>query len=377
MDEASCTVRGFDDAFRLLLGLGRDVDVDDDDDGDENDDGGGDGVSWRALSHAKRPIPVFGASARSDDVYGDGGDDDCGGGGGGGGEGEGSFFSVAHLVEGEAWTQFCEESLALLYSSQGDDESQAFESFVSVGEESLVEDFDTTFTTPLRASQQVSTAAAAARQVKTTPLSHIPPAKALQSLYPQTVSINLIAAITSTSESRTVTTRWGKKLELVEVLVGDETTSSFAVTFWLPPTSSSSSSSSNVVGALRRQDVVLLENVALAVFRGLVRGQSLRGGVTRLTLLWRADGTGCFSSRVLTSASVSAASEEKKKEEEETMGKQSEGREDRVSLLERTRVVRDWVLRFVGAAPDDPDLDRGKGAMTVAKSWDRPPDDTQ
>ncbi|KAF4595641.1 nucleic acid-binding, OB-fold protein [Ophiocordyceps camponoti-floridani] len=75
----------------------------------------------------------------------------------------------------------------------------------------------------------------------------------------------MVAAIVSISAARTVKTRWGTK-ELVEVIVGDDTrASAFTVTFWAPASTA----------GLARQDVVLLRNVALGVFRGLVGGMFL------------------------------------------------------------------------------------------------------
>ncbi|RDA93912.1 hypothetical protein CP533_4525 [Ophiocordyceps camponoti-saundersi (nom. inval.)] len=299
IDEASCTVQGFDAAFRLLLGLDKADSDDDDNGGDEKEEAA---VTWRALPFAQRPIPLVGAANISHDNE----------------EEDTSFFSVAHLVEEDAWTQFCEQSLAL-YRRQ------------TVGCDSLVSNEDETFCTD---DQSAST---------------------LESLYPQTVSVDLIVGILSLSQARSVKTRWGKDLELVEVLVGDDTASSFAVTFWLP----------SPVVELRRQDVVLIQRVALRVFKGAVHGQSLARGVTKVTLLWRAGGGGCFSSSRL--AATAAADDDEEKEYKGERG------DDRRPYLQRTRVVRDWVLRFVGA---DVDAVRNK-RLTTARSWDRPPDDTQ
>lgn len=119
--------------------------------------------------------------------------------------------------------------------------------------------------------------------------------------------------------------------------MGDDTATGFAVTFWVP---ADKVAESDVV-KLRRQDVVLLENVALHVFRGKVYGQSLRRGLTKLHLLWRGEGGGSYSTRSLRSGEN--------------------------PQIEKTRVVREWVLRFVG-------LDRG---LVKGVDWDKPPDDTQ
>ncbi|KAK1728665.1 uncharacterized protein BDZ83DRAFT_716973 [Colletotrichum acutatum] len=124
-------------------------------------------------------------------------------------------------------------------------------------------------------------------------LEDIPPAPSLLRLAPQTVTVNLIAGVISVSTPRSVTTRWGNELSLVEVLLGDDTRAGFGVTFWLPamppPPLAAAKSTGKPATAdptspanLRRQDVVLLQNVALHVY-----GQSLRKGLTRTTVLYR------------------------------------------------------------------------------------------
>ncbi|CCE35054.1 uncharacterized protein CPUR_01982 [Claviceps purpurea 20.1] len=175
-------------------------------------------------------------------------------------------------------------------------------------------------------------------------LEDVPSAKKVTALQPQTISLNLIVGVLSVAQPRTVTTRWGTSLSLVEVLVGDDTAAGFAVTFWVPQAEVAKSP----VVALRRQDVVLLENVALHVFRNKVYGQSLRRGLTKLHLLWRADGSGYYSSR-----SLRARGENPQRE--------------------KTRIVKDWVIRFVGLDPQT----RTSTSIRAGVSWDRPPDDSQ
>ena len=256
---------------------------------------------------------------------------------------------------GDLLTQFCEQSLAAHNSTLAPD------SF----DQSMSEE-DTSFVTTTSADRTEDLAAAGEGPVPPTPslllhlsdLEDVPPARAVLALAPQTVTLNLIAGVLSVAQPRAVTTRWGRALSLVEVILGDDTASGFGVTFWLDDDDDDSarsrsrrrqtaaaSSTTSAVAALRRQDVVLLRNVALHVFRGKVYGQSLRGGLTSLELLWRADGAGCYSSKALARAAHPQS--------------------------QKTARVRDWVLRFVGA---DPRLRRGRAAV---KSWDVPPDDTQ
>lgn len=175
-------------------------------------------------------------------------------------------------------------------------------------------------------------------------LEDIPPAPRILALNPQTITLNIIAGIISIAQPRTVTTRWGRTLSLVEIILGDETKTGFAVTFWLEEENAAAAE----ISSLRRQDVVLMQNVALHVFQNKVYGQSLRRGMTKVSLLWRRDGSGLYSTRELSK------------------------RGQMHPQLQKAKQVKDWVLRFVGAAA---------GVKTRARkarvSWDRPPDDTQ
>jgi hypothetical protein len=256
------------------------------------------------------------------------------------------FFTTAEVLPGDATTslsageepdaltQFCEQSLAEHDAAPpSPSPSQSFDTTATT---------DTSFITNSTATDALP-APPPAIPSHLSDLEDIPPASTILSFVPQTITINLIIGIISIAQPRTVTTRWGKTLSLVEILVGDETSSGFGVTFWLP----SDNATSSEVSKLRRQDVVLMRNVALRVFRGKVYGQSLRGGLTKLSLLWRRDGGAHYSSRDL----------HKKK---------TEG----IPQLEKTRQVKDWLLKFVGAWHDEL-------PKSIPKSWDKPPDDTQ
>ncbi|KAG7412728.1 hypothetical protein Forpe1208_v009249 [Fusarium oxysporum f. sp. rapae] len=175
-------------------------------------------------------------------------------------------------------------------------------------------------------------------------LEDIPPARRILALNPQTVTLNIIAGIISIAQPRTVTTRWGRSLSLVEILLGDDTKTGFAVTFWLAEENDAAAE----ISALRRQDVVLMQNVALHVFKDKVYGQSLRRGMTKVSLLWRRDGSGLYSTRELSK------------------------RGQMHPQLQKAKQVKDWVLKFVGA-----DVGAKTRARKKRVSWDRPPDDTQ
>jgi hypothetical protein len=175
-------------------------------------------------------------------------------------------------------------------------------------------------------------------------LEDIPPAKRIIALNPSTVTLNLIVGILSIAQPRSITTRWGKAMSLIELLVGDDTRSGFAVTFWLPEAEVQDSP----ISKLRRQEVVLLQNVALHVFRGKVYGQSLRRDMTKVSVLWSPSGPGLYCTRALAKSKPSDPQ------------------------MQKTRLVKDWVLKFVGADPST----RSKSKRKL-RSWDEPPPDSQ
>ncbi|KAJ2998403.1 hypothetical protein NUW58_g328 [Xylaria curta] len=184
-------------------------------------------------------------------------------------------------------------------------------------------------------------------------LEDLPDAKYLLSILPQTMTVNLIVGIISIAEPRIVRTRWGATKSLVELLVGDNTKSGFSVTFWM---SAEPSETNALVRSLRRQDVVLLRNVALSVFMKKVHGHSLRKGHTKISLLHRRrldkdDIGGIYSMRDV--SSITRAHPQ----------------------LVKTRKVWEWLLHFVGDGGTS--LGKKKHNGKLIKRWDLPPDDTQ
>ena len=247
------------------------------------------------------------------------------------------FFSTAnapqHLndsiqsqeLEEEILTQFCEHSLSLTQFDY-----------------TRVE--DTSFITASNPSQPTPPPPVSAHL---SDLEDIPSANQVTSLHPQTITLNIIAGVISLAQPRSVTTRWGQSLSLVELLLGDDTKSGFAVTFWLAADSADESE----VSRLQRQDVVLLQNVGLQVFRGKVYGQSLRRGMTKIHLLWRREGKAYYTMKQL---------------KQHAQSKQPQPQ------LAKTKRVVDWVLRFVGA-----NVETKPAVQNAQHTWDRPPDDTQ
>ena len=96
-----------------------------------------------------------------------------------------------------------------------------------------------------------------------TNLRDIPNAHYLNSIHPQTMTVNLIIGIISIPPPRAIKTRRGADVELIEVLTGDETKSGFCINFWLSSLSQSAEGDMrSVLRGLRLQDVVLMQNVA-------------------------------------------------------------------------------------------------------------------
>ncbi|OBT72836.1 hypothetical protein VF21_08301 [Pseudogymnoascus sp. 05NY08] len=167
-------------------------------------------------------------------------------------------------------------------------------------------------------------------------LGYIPNSKYLHSIHPQTMTVNIIVGIISISPPRSIQTRGGSAVEIVELLVGDETRSGFGINCWLPlnavlrPAGGHPDLRSSLSG-LRPQDIILVRNVALTSFRGKVYGQSLRREVTKVDLMFRnridrEDAGGCYSVRDLNTTISS----------------------DTHPQVAKTIRVREWVLRFVG-----------------------------
>jgi hypothetical protein len=167
-----------------------------------------------------------------------------------------------------------------------------------------------------------------------TDLRDIPNAKYLDSIQPQTMTIDIIVGIISAAPPRAIKTRRGGEVELVELLVGDDTKSGFGVNFWLSAPSNDGDLGQSVdnirnnLATIRPQDIVLLRNIALSSFRGKVHGQSLKKEMTKLYLLYRnrldrTDIGGYY-----------------------TTGDFENGKELHSQLIKTMR-VRDWVLRFV------------------------------
>ena len=118
-------------------------------------------------------------------------------------------------------------------------------------------------------------------------LKDVPNASYLRSMHPQTVTTNMVVGIISMSPPRSINMKRGGTVDLVEVLVGDETRSGLGINFWLPTSNVNGGGMRRSLEGLRSQDVLLIRNVALGSFQGRVYGQSLRRDMTKVYLLFR------------------------------------------------------------------------------------------
>src|SRR5690242_7931211 len=121
-----------------------------------------------------------------------------------------------------------------------------------------------------------------------TPLGSLPSAQHLRFMYPQTPTPNLLCTLMTTPERREVFVRkGGYRMNLWEITIGDDTCSSFKVTFWSrPPRDPNNEDHAQVrllqtLGHLQVGNIVLLRNIALTSFRETVYGQSLNTAITR------------------------------------------------------------------------------------------------
>jgi hypothetical protein len=126
-------------------------------------------------------------------------------------------------------------------------------------------------------------------------LKRLPSASHLLAIQPQTVTVHLLVGMI-TVETRIVQLRKRTgQMDLVELLVGDETAAPFKITFWLQHLDDVvnakrasadpdiDSTRRAILNSIRPGDILLLTNVALDVFKNTTYGQSLtrrRAGCT-------------------------------------------------------------------------------------------------
>lgn len=243
----------------------------------------------------------------------------------------GSQWSAQELLEDGA-SQFYEHSLALHNDLPSSQIAPAPSGDKSADESCYSTSFNTTqFTSTLDQDSIIGTTSKNpipnAGQI--TNLDRLPNENYLKSISPQTMSVSIVCGIISISPPRTINTRHGSTVEIVEMLVGDDHKSGFGINFWLPSIKAPSALRTALTD-LRPQDIILVRNMALSSFKGKVYGQSLRKEMTKVDLLLRnridrTDRAGCYSRK-------------------DFVGEEAEMHPQ----VLKTKRVRDWVLRFVG-----------------------------
>ena len=167
-------------------------------------------------------------------------------------------------------------------------------------------------------------------------LRDIPSAAYLNSIIPQVMTTHLIVAVLEVRGPRRITGRiFQQELDMIELVVADETRTGFGVTFWLPLSVKPGTMAAQHAEMLRRKlsslrprDIVFLRTVALRAFRGRVYGQSLRRDLTKIDLLHRhaldaTDAEGMYSLDAILAA------------------------RDESPILKKVRRVREWLVAFV------------------------------
>ncbi|TLD12031.1 uncharacterized protein PgNI_04228 [Pyricularia grisea] len=262
----------------------------------------------------------------------------------------------------QLFSQFCEKSLAVhddIPSSELDAVSSSQE------QSSFLTESSTSFLSAPHSgefSPRPPLQPAFAPGAHISDLADLPSAAHIESIHPQTMTVNLVVGVISIEPVRQVRTRWGGTRTLAEVVVGDETKSGFSITFWFDPDSAAAATARNPLEDLRRQDVIMVRNVALHTFMRKVHGQGLRRAVTKVHLLHRRrlaadDDGGCYSAAELASCVRNPAAHPQ---------------------LQKTTRVREWVTRFVAGSGTKFQGGKRKREAQGLRAWDvPPPHDTQ
>lgn len=208
-------------------------------------------------------------------------------------------------------------------------------------------------------------------------LASVPSASYLRSIQPQTMTVNVVVGIIALPPAVTVIAgrRWGRgrEVDLVEMLVGDDSKSAFGFSVWLAHAEEINHATSETdslrisLSKLQRGDVILIQSMALGTFRGKVHGQSLRRSTTKIELLYRRGwGNGSIAEVFDTTNWADESAEE-------------EDRQAREILTKKVGRVSQWILDFVGevAYEDEPSGGRVLGRGAAGKSYRRLPPDTQ
>ncbi|GIZ45271.1 hypothetical protein CKM354_000844600 [Cercospora kikuchii] len=212
-----------------------------------------------------------------------------------------SFNNASKGQSDQEHVQFLEYSLAALQNLDSSQIASEPLDYSTHDETTFVSDlsFNSDITTSLPTTASTSTNASDEHQQQIvnfagyiTDLKRVPTARHLDSIHPQTMTINILASVISIQTRRTVRLRKrAAEMDIVEVLVGDETRAGFNISFWLPPADSQRSNAPSrfeerfslkaILDEMRIGDLLLISNIALGTFRSNVYGQSLSKRITR------------------------------------------------------------------------------------------------
>ncbi|KAJ6029453.1 hypothetical protein N7499_000601 [Penicillium canescens] len=155
------------------------------------------------------------------------------------------------------------------------------------------------------------------------------------------MTVNLIVAVLAAPPRRVVTRQWKTKLDIVELVVADETKTGFGVNFWIKP------EKPHLSTAVKQGWPGHWQAFDPAILSYCVYGQSLRRGMTTVELLHRqavdvTDAVGFYES---IHSNIQNAP------------------------LRKTRRVREWMLQFL--------TDAAGGGSGMLETRGRLPPDTQ
>lgn len=266
-------------------------------------------------------------------------------------------------------TQFYQHSFAAHQETQLDyDSSNESSSFSTSFGESY-----TAFEQQIASSPRNQLTRTRLFSARLTDLDHVPNAAYLNSINPQTMTVNIVVGVISIPVTRIIKSKWagGRSMGLVEMLVGDDRKAGFGINLWVSsdPNNRKPALLETDLAHLRPQDIILARNVALGSFRGKVYGQSLQRDMTTLDLLYRnvidaSDTPGAFGVREL--------EDDDGKNDEDLIGGQ----------LAKLRRVRRWVMEFVGGGIGAQQarglgMSKGPGLLTRRPQLQALPADTQ
>ncbi|TKA79409.1 hypothetical protein B0A49_03348, partial [Cryomyces minteri] len=142
-------------------------------------------------------------------------------------------------------TQFLEQTFAMHDNLQSSQIVEAARPFAADDITGMTTSFLTTMTSESSFTSELSSPLGRLSQTQAkvitlsgrlTDISALPKADYLHKICPQTMTVDLVVGVISVAPARTVNVRKGGfEMDIVEMLVGDETKAGFSISFWLSP----------------------------------------------------------------------------------------------------------------------------------------------